>query len=176
MNYISKVFSLRVNLTIIDSEEITKVIPPMKFENLIMEQNMVNQTVTRSQGPSDIDLNNIGDPPSGVRSRRKIDTDGSKISTVNFVIYIPDRRNTKLQDAPHTESTTKTPKGKDCYTVYINYLQEAFDTNEFLLWKETLELFAIIKALTLEVNLFASNEEIYLDRLHKFLSGIWNCQ
>ena len=125
-----------------------------------MEQNTVNQAVTRSQGPSDIDLNNIGDPPSGVRNRKKTNTDGSKTSTVNFVIYIPDGRNTKLQDAPHTDSATKTPKGKDCYTVYINYLQQAFNTNEFLLFKETLELFTVIKGLILETSLFASNEEI----------------
>ena len=92
-----------------------------------------------------------------------------KTSTVNFIIYIPDSRNTKLQDAPHTDSATKTPKGKDCYLVYINYLQEAFDTNEFLLCKETLELFTVVKGLTLETNLFASNEEMDLNRLHKFL-------
>ena len=74
------------------------------------------------------DLNNIGDPPTGVRSRKKTDTDGSKTSTINFIIYIPDGRNTKLQGTPHTESAVKTPKGKDCYTVYINYLPEACST------------------------------------------------
>ena len=89
MSYISKVFSPKVNHTRINSEKIAKVIPPTNFENSIMEQNAANQVVTRSQGPSDVDLNNIGDPPSRVRSRKKTDTDGSKTSTVNFVIYIP---------------------------------------------------------------------------------------
>ena len=78
----------------------------------------------------------------------------------------------KLQDAPHTELTTKTPKGKDCYTVYINYLQEVFDSNEFLLCKETLELFTVIKGVILEMNFFASNEEMDQNRLHEFLSGV----
>ena len=88
------------------------------------------------------------------------------------MIYIPDGKNTKLQDAPHANSATKTLKGKDCYSVYINYLQEAFNTNEFLLCKETLELFAVVKGLALETNLFASNEEMDLDRLHDFLSEV----
>ena len=70
------------------------------------------------------------------------------------------------------DSATKTPKGKDCYSVYINYLWEAFNTNNFLLCKETLELFAVVKGLTLETNLFASNEEMDLDRLHDFLSEV----
>ena len=65
MNYISKVFSPRVNLTRVDSEEITKLIPPTNFKNLIMEQNTVNQAVNQAL-------------PSGVRSRRKTDTNGSK--------------------------------------------------------------------------------------------------
>ena len=172
MNYISKVFSPRVNLTRIDSEEIAEVIPPTNFKNLIMEQNEANHTFTRPQGTADVDLNNIDDPPSGVRNKIKNDTDGSKSSTINFMIHIPDGRNTKLQDAPHTESTTKTPKGKDCYTVYINYQQEAFNTNEFLLCKETLEHFAVIKGPALETNLFASNEEMDLNRLHEFPSGV----
>ena len=88
----------------------------------------------------------------GVESKKKTDTDGSNTSTVNFIIYIPDRRNIKLQDTPHTESAVKIPKGKDCYTVYINYLQEAVDTNEFLLCKETLELSVVIKGLILETH------------------------
>ena len=68
---------------------------------------------------------------------------------VNFVIYIPNGRNTKLQDAPHTESPIKALKGKGCYTVYIKYLQEAFNTHKFLLCKETLELFVVIRGLTM---------------------------
>ena len=92
MNYISKVFSPRVNLIRIESEEISKVIPHTNFENLIMEQNEANQAFTRSQGTTVVDLNNVGDPPSGVRNRKKTDTDGSKTSTVNFVIYIPNGR------------------------------------------------------------------------------------
>ena len=78
MNYISKVFSPRVNLTRIDSEEITEVIPPTNFETSIMEQNEANQTFTRSQGATDVNLNKFGDPPTGVRSGKKTDTDGSK--------------------------------------------------------------------------------------------------
>ena len=109
MNYISKVFSPRVNHTRIDSNKIAEVIPPTNFENLIMEQNEATQAFIRSHGASDVDLNNISDPPTGVTSRKKPDTDGSKTSTVNFVIYIPNGRNRKLQDAPHTESTIKTP-------------------------------------------------------------------
>ena len=154
----------------IDSDETAEVIPPTNFESLIMEQNEATQRFTRLHGTSDIDLNSIGDPPTGVRSWQKSDSDGLKTSTVNFVIYIPDGRNTRLQDAPHTESAIKTPKGKDCYTVCINYQpQETFDTNEFLLCKETLDLFAVVKGLALETNLFASNEEMDLNRLHKFL-------
>ena len=91
---------------------------------------------------------------------------------VNFVIYIPNHKNTKPQDAPHTNSMTKKPKGKDCYSVYINYLHEAFITNEFLLCKETLELFTVVKGLVLETNLFASNKEMDLDKLHDFLSEV----
>ena len=106
----------------------------------------------------------------GVRSRRKTDTGGSKTSTVNCLIYIPNGSNTKLQDAPHTKLTIKTPKGKDCYTVYIIYLQDVFNTNKFLLCKET--LFTVIKGLALETNLFVSNEEMDLNRLHEFLSGV----
>ena len=56
--------------------------------------------------------------------------------------------------------------------MYINYLWEAFNTNKFLLCKETLELFTVVKGLTLETNLFASNEEMDLDRLHDFLSEV----
>ena len=77
-----------------------------------------------------------------------------KTFTVNFVIYIKDSRNKKLQDAPHTDLTTKMLKGKDCYLVYINYLQEAFDMNKFLLCKEILELFIVVKGLALETNFF----------------------
>ena len=170
MNYISKVFSTIVNLTRIDGNEIAEVIPPTNFENPIMDQNKTTQAFTRSQETADIDLNNIGDPPTGVRSQSKPDSDGLKTSTVNFIIYISNSRNIKLQDAPHTDSTTKTPKGKDCYSVYTNYLQEAFNMNKFLLCKETLELFTVVKGLTLETNLFASNEEMDLNRLHDFLS------
>ena len=61
-----------------------------------MEQNKATQVFTRSQGTADIDLNNIGDPPTRVRSQAKPDSDGSKTSRVNFIIYIPDGRNTKL--------------------------------------------------------------------------------
>ena len=39
-------------------------------------------------------------------------------------------KNTILCNAPHIESSVKTPQGKECYTVYINYLKEAFNTNE----------------------------------------------
>ena len=172
MNYISKGFSPRVNLTRIDSDKIAEIIPPTNFENSIMEQNGTTQAFTRSQGTADIDLNNVGDPPTRVRSQSKPDSDGSKTSTVNFVIYIPDSRNTKLQDAPYTDSTIKTPKGKDSYSVCINYLQEAFDTNEFLLCKETLGLFAVVEGLTLETNLFASNKEMDLNKPHKFPSEV----
>ena len=66
MYYISNVFSPRVNLSRIDSDEIAEVISPTNFENLIMEQDKAKQAFTRSQGTSDIDLNNIGDPPTGV--------------------------------------------------------------------------------------------------------------
>ena len=114
-----------------------------------MEQNKASQAFTISQTITDIDLNNVSDPPTGVRSQSKPDSDGSKTSTVNFVIYIPNSKNTKPQDAPHTNSMTKMPKGKDCYSVYINYLHEAFITNEFLLCKETLELFTVVKGLVL---------------------------
>ena len=86
MKYISIVSSPRVNLTRINSEEIAEIIPPTDFKNLIMEQNQANQAFTRSQGSTDVDLNNNGDPPMGIRSRKKTDTDGSKTSTVNFVI------------------------------------------------------------------------------------------
>ena len=66
----------------------------------------------------------------------------------------------------------KTPQGKDCYTFYINYLQDAYDASEFLLCKETLKIFTVVKGLALETDLFASNEPIDLDRLHKFLSEV----
>ena len=71
----------------------------------------------------------------------------------------------KHETARHTSYriNKKTPNGKDCYRVYINYLEEAFNTNKFPLCKETLAL---------ETNLFATNEEIDLDKLHQFLSGI----
>ena len=52
-------------------------------------------------------------------------------------MYIPNGRNTKLQDTPHVDSTMKTAQDKDYYTVYTNYLQGTYDTNEFLLCKET---------------------------------------
>ena len=68
MNYISKVFRPRVNLTRIDGNEIAEVIPPTNFKNLIMNQNQATQVFTRSQGTADVDLNNIGDAPTGVRS------------------------------------------------------------------------------------------------------------
>ena len=42
----------------------------------------------------------------------------------------------------------------------------------FLLCKETLELFGVIKGLTLETHLFTSNEEMDLNRLHEILSGV----
>ena len=128
MNYISKVFSPRVNITQLDEEEVADTIPPTNFENSTMEQGDSNQAFTRSQGSTGMDLNNIGDPSTGVRNRKRLDTENLKSSTVNFVIYIPNGRNTTLQDAPHIKSTMKTPQGKDCYTVYINYLQDALCT------------------------------------------------
>ena len=62
----------------IDSNEIAEVIPPTNFEILIMEQNRTTQVFTRSQETADIDLNNIGDLPTGVRSQSKPDSGGSK--------------------------------------------------------------------------------------------------
>ena len=109
MNYISKVFSPRVNLTRINSEEITGVIPSTNFKISIMEQNEANQAFTRSQGTADIDLNNIGDPPT-THHLKKNDTDVSKSYTVNFVIYIPDGRNTKLKDTPHMVNNKNTKR------------------------------------------------------------------
>ena len=38
MNYISKVFCPRANLTRLNEEDIAETIPPMNFENLSMEQ------------------------------------------------------------------------------------------------------------------------------------------
>ena len=130
------------------------------FENLNMDHSELNQAFTSSQGSIGVDLKNVKDPPTGVRNKRKTDTEGSKSSSANFVIYIPDRRNTTLHDTPHVDSTMKTPQGKDCYTVYINYLKDAYDTNEFLLCKETLEIYAVINGLALETDLFTSNEPI----------------
>ena len=89
---------------------------------------------------------------------------------MNFVIYIPDGRNTKLQDASHIESTMKTPQGKDCYTVYITiHKMPMISTNSC---KERLKIFTIVKGLALEINLFTGTEPIDLDRLHKFLSEV----
>ena len=119
MNYISKVFSPRVNVTRLDEEDITETIPPTNFKNSSMEQTELNQAFTRSQGYTGVDLNNIEDPPTGVRDKKKSDTESLK-SSVNFTIYIPDGRNTILHDTPHIDSTIKTPQGKDCYTIYIN--------------------------------------------------------
>ena len=56
MNYISKVFSPRVNLTRLDNNEITEIVPPTNFKNSIMEQNKTTQAFTRSQGTADIDI------------------------------------------------------------------------------------------------------------------------
>ena len=47
-----------------------------------------------------------------------------------------------------------------------------FNTNEFLLCKEILELFAVIKGLLLETHLFPSNEEMDVNRLQEFLLGV----
>ena len=86
MNYISKVFSPRVNITRLDKEEVVDTIPLTNFENSTMEHSEQNQAFIRSQGSTGVDLNNIGDPPSGVRNRKKMGTESSKSSTVNFVI------------------------------------------------------------------------------------------
>lgn len=86
------------------------------------------------------------------------------------MIYIPDGRNTTLQDEPHIEAAVTTPQGEECYMVYINYLQDTFDTNEFLLCKETFELFAVVEGLAMPTNLFTSDKPMDLDRLHQFLS------
>ena len=59
---------------------------------------------------------------------------------MNFVTYIPDGKNTKLQNTPHVEAQQATPAGKEYFTVFINYLQEVFDTS---CAKKTLELFAV---------------------------------
>ena len=69
------------------------------------------------------------------------------MSSVNFVIYIPDERNTTLHDTPHINSTMRILQGKDCCTVYINYLNDSYDTNEFLLCKETLKIYTVINGL-----------------------------
>ena len=90
-------------------------------------------------------------------------------NTVNFTLYIPDGRNAILHNAPYIESSVKSSQGKECYTVYINYLKEAFDTNEFLLCKETLELYAVVNGLPMEKNLFMHTKPIELDQLHDFL-------
>ena len=47
-----------------------------------------------------------------------------------------------------------------------------FDSNEFLLCKETLELFTVIKGVILEMNFLPNNEEMDQNRLHEFLSGV----
>ena len=95
-----------------------------------------------------------------------------KKNTVNFTLYIPDGRKTILCDAPRMESSVKTPQGKEHYTVYINYLKEAFNTNEFVLCKETLELYTVVNGLAMETNLFVSIEPIDLDQLHDFLTKV----
>ena len=66
----------------------------------------------------------------------------------------------------------KTPQGKDCYTVYINYLKDTYNTNEFLLCKETLKIYAVINGLALETDLFTRNEPIDLDKLHDYLTEV----
>ena len=173
MNYISKVFSPKINLTRIGDKEIAEVLPATEnFKTQNMDQGENTQAFTRSQGSSGVDLNNLADAPTGVRTKMNQTTEGTKSSTVNFIIDIPDGKNTKLQDAPHIKALSTSPQGKECFTVYISYLQEAFDTNKFLLCKESLELFTVIKGLAMPTNLFTSNEPIDLDRLHQFLSEV----
>ena len=96
---------------------------------------------------------------------KKTDAEGLKSSPVNFVIYIPGRKNTTFCNAPHVNSTMKTPQGKDHYTVYINYLKDAFDTNVV----QTLETYAVVNGLALETDLFASDE---LNKLHDFFAEV----
>ena len=98
---------------------------------------------------------------------KKSNTEISK-NTVNFTLYIPDGRNTILCNAPHMESSVKTPQGKECYTVYINYLKEAFNAKKFLLCKERLELYTVVNRLAMETNLFMNIEPVDLDQLPDF--------
>ena len=86
----------------------------MDFKNLIMDHSKLNQAFTRSQRSTVVDRNNVEDPPSGVKNKRKADTEGLKFSSVNFGIYIPNGRNTTLHDTAHINSTMKTSQGKDC--------------------------------------------------------------
>ena len=51
-------------------------------------------------------------------------------------------------------------------------MKEAFDTNKFLLCKETLELYAVVNGLAMETNLFTSIKPIDLDQLHDILADI----
>ena len=73
-----------------------EVILPTNFKNLNMDQKDLNQAFTSLQGSTGVDLNNIGDPLTGVRNKKKTDTEGLKSSSVNFIIYIPNGRNTTL--------------------------------------------------------------------------------
>ena len=69
-----------------------------------------------------------------------------------------------LCNGPQIESSVKTPQGKECYIVYINYLIKAYDKNDFLLCKETLELYAVVNGLVMETNLFTSIEPMDLEQ------------
>ena len=56
--------------------------------------------------------------------------------------------------------------------VYINYLKEVFNTNKFLLCKETLELYTVVNGLAMETNLLMSIKAIDLEQLHDFLMEV----
>ena len=133
------------------------------------EESQSTQAFIRSQGSSGVDINNLEDLPKGIRNKKKSMREDLKNPIINFVIFIPDDKNTKLQDAPHVEAQHTTPDGKEYFTVYLNYLYEAFNTNKFLLCQESLKLFAVKSNVATSTNLFTSDVPIDLNKLYQFL-------
>ena len=65
-------FSPRVNLTRIDDVEVAEtILPTDNFETQNMEKGENAQAFRMSQGSSGVDLNNLEDPPTGVRHKKK---------------------------------------------------------------------------------------------------------
>ena len=82
-----------------------------------------------------MDLNNLEDPPTGVRHKKKQAAEGTKTLTVNLVIYILDGKNT-MEGTKHNSMN-----GWDAQNRAVHTTKETWDKSYFAEVQEQLQLY-----------------------------------